>query len=218
MTDPTDSAPIASDSSADNVSGARRRSDETRGSILDCAREAFNNRPYSEVSLKDIAADVGVSAPLIIKYFGTKEALYEAQLDFTKVADRIANADFDSLGTYLVRVVVESPKDSPTSLVRKLADAGGNRHIVDALGEVFRGQVVSPVLQRVTEHTDGLETAGKDTGVSNAEMRAESAISMLLGVALMRRLITQDYFVQADIEAFIDYYGSLVQKVLDGKA
>ncbi len=217
MTDQTDSAPNSSSAEV-NSSGGRRRSEETRGCILDHARVAFNQRPYSEVSLKEIAAEAGVSAPLIIKYFGTKENLYEAQLDFSAVAERIAGMDFDCLGTALLRVVIEAPEDSPNSLIRKLADAGGNRRIVSTLGQVFRSQVVSPVLQRVYAEADELTRAGHGDDVSDAEMRAEAAISMLIGVAMMRRLITQDYFKQADVDAFVSYYGGLVQKVLDGEA
>ncbi|MGO1948563.1 MAG: TetR family transcriptional regulator [Mycobacteriaceae bacterium] len=210
MTDVTDSAPNEA-ASDDQVS--RRRADETRSRILTCARTAFNQRPYSEVSLKDIAVDVGVSAPLIIKYFGSKEHLYEAQLDFSPAAARIAEVEYSSLGAYMARIVVESPDDSPNSLIRKLADAGGNRHIVDTLGKVFREQMVAPVMKRVVDEAGDASAAA----TSHAEMRAEAAISMASGVALMRRLVTQEYFRCTDLEAFIAYYGGLIQNVLDGE-
>ncbi|MGV0868303.1 TetR/AcrR family transcriptional regulator [Corynebacterium kalidii] len=211
MSDQTESIPgePASALDVEAHTSARRRAEQTRVSILECAKAAFNQRPYGEVSLKDIANEVGVSAPLIIKYYGTKENLYEAQLDFTEAADRLSKVDFADMGTHLARLAVTSADDSPNSLVRKLADAGGNRHIVDTLGKVFRQQVVAPVLERVA--TESLRESSRD-----AEMRAEAAMSMVIGLALMRRLVTQEYFHEADVDAFIEYYGGLVQCVLDG--
>ncbi|MEJ6548616.1 MULTISPECIES: TetR/AcrR family transcriptional regulator [unclassified Corynebacterium] len=212
MSDQTESIPDEATSPRDNErqSSARRRAEQTRVSILERARVAFNQRPYSEVSLKDIAEDVGVSAPLIIKYYGTKENLYEAQLDFTEAAQRLDNVAFAEMGTHLARLAVTSADDSPNSLVRKLADAGGNRHIVDALGKVFRQQVVAPVLERVAAESLGHSP-------TDAEMRAEAAMSMVIGLALMRRLVTQEYFHEADVDAFVEYYGGLIQCVLDGE-
>ncbi|AHW64327.1 TetR/AcrR family transcriptional regulator [Corynebacterium glyciniphilum] len=211
MSDQTESIPgePASLHDPEPQTSARRRAEETRVSILERARTAFNQRPYSEVSLKDIANEVGVSAPLIIKYYGTKENLYEAQLDFTEAAERLNNVAFAEMGTHLARLAVTSADDSPNSLVRKLADAGGNRHIVDALGKVFRQQVVAPVLERVAA-----ESLGQSS--TDAEMRAEAAMSMVIGLALMRRLVTQEYFHDADVDAFVEYYGGLIQCVLDG--
>lgn len=211
MSDQTESIPgePAFPHAPEPQTSARRRAEETRVSILERARTAFNQRPYSEVSLKDIANDVGVSAPLIIKYYGTKENLYEAQLDFTEAAERLNNVAFAEMGTHLARLAVTSADDSPNSLVRKLADAGGNRHIVDALGKVFRRQVVAPVLERVAAES-------LDQSSTDAEMRAEAAMSMVIGLALMRRLVTQEYFHDADVDAFVEYYGGLIQCVLDG--
>jgi AcrR family transcriptional regulator len=211
MSDQTESIPgePVSALDAEAHTSARRRADQTRVSILECAKAAFNQRPYGEVSLKDIASEVGVSAPLIIKYYGTKENLYEAQLDFTEAAERLSKVDFSEMGKHLARLAVTSADDSPNSLVRKLADAGGNRHIVDTLGKVFRQQVVAPVLERVA--AESLMESPTD-----AEMRAEAAMSMVIGLALMRRLVTQEYFHEADVDAFIEYYGGLVQCVLDG--
>lgn len=213
MTDLTESIPGDSETTeaADRQSRARRRAEETRVDILEYARTAFNNRPYSEVSLKDIAEEVGVSPPLIIKYYGSKENLYEAQLDFSGAQEHLERVAFSEMGMHLARLAVTSADDSPNSLVRKLADAGGNRHIVDALGRVFRMQVVAPILERVTAICGETEES-----VREAERRGEAAMSMVLGLALMRRLVTQEYFTDADVEEFINYYGRLIQDVLDG--
>lgn len=208
MSDQTESIPSVPEPVEPQTS-ARRRAEETRVHILECARAAFNERPYSEVSLKDIAMEVGVSAPLIIKYYGSKENLYESQLDFSEAAEYLSQVPFPEMGDQLVRLVVTSADENPNSLIRKLADAGGNRHIVETLGRVYRMQVVTPILKRVAAESG-------DKSCADSEMRAEAAISMVLGLAVMRRLVTRDYFQAADVANFITYYGQLVQSVLDG--
>ena len=182
----------------------RRRSVDTRREILLSARKVFSERPYAEVSLKEIAADVGVSAPLIIKYFGTKENLFESQLDFSATADRLNEVPFGELGQHLTRIAVTSPADSPNSIVHRLADSGGNRHIVDAIGRVYREQVVDWLVKKIQE-----ESPSPD---------AESAMSMLAGLSLMRRVVTEDYFQSDRVDAFVDYYGSVIQGALNGEA
>ncbi|WP_261797008.1 TetR family transcriptional regulator [Corynebacterium provencense] len=194
----------------------RRRSEDTRREILIAARRVFSERPYSEVSLKEIAAEVGVSAPLIIKYFRTKENLFESQLDFSAAAARIEEVPFSDLGVYLTRLAVTSAPDSPNSIVHRLADSGGNRHIVDAIGRAYREQVVDWLVKKIAEESP--ENGNDSTEDSmDAETRAEAAMSMLAGLSLMRRLVTEDFFVSERVETFISYYGSLIQGALDGR-
>ena len=46
--------------------------------VLDAALELFALRGFADVSLRDISQKSGVSHPLILHHFGTKEALYSA--------------------------------------------------------------------------------------------------------------------------------------------
>ena len=55
---------------------------EKRDRILNSALEEFSNRDYEKASTNDIAQRAEVSKGLIFHYFGSKQALYEALLDF----------------------------------------------------------------------------------------------------------------------------------------
>ena len=46
--------------------------------------------------------DAGVSAPLIIKYFGSKEQLYEALVDFQAGAQVLFDGPLETLGERMV--------------------------------------------------------------------------------------------------------------------
>jgi AcrR family transcriptional regulator len=52
--------------------------DERRQLILDAARRLFCQRPYSEVSMADLAEAAGVARGLLHHYFGSKRDLYLA--------------------------------------------------------------------------------------------------------------------------------------------
>jgi AcrR family transcriptional regulator len=56
----------------------RLEPDERREQIFACAARLFGERPYSDVSTSDIAAEAGVARGLINHYFGTKRELYLA--------------------------------------------------------------------------------------------------------------------------------------------
>jgi AcrR family transcriptional regulator len=48
---------------------------------LDAARNLFAERGYASVTMDEIAAEVGVTKPLLYTYFGNKEGLYLACME-----------------------------------------------------------------------------------------------------------------------------------------
>ena len=56
-----------------------RSPEETKARILDAAQIAFADKGYARAVVRDIAEIADVAPSLIIHYFGTKEALFEAE-------------------------------------------------------------------------------------------------------------------------------------------
>lgn len=54
------------------------KGDDRRTQLLDAARGEFVDRGYRDVTTSDVAAAAGVSDALVLKHFGTKEALFRA--------------------------------------------------------------------------------------------------------------------------------------------
>lgn len=54
--------------------------DERRQQLLERGAELFTSRPYDELSMKQIAAEVGISKGLLYHYFPSKQAFFEATL------------------------------------------------------------------------------------------------------------------------------------------
>ena len=49
--------------------------------MLAAARRAFEERGYRDASMDDIAAQAGITKPMLYAYFGSKQGLYEACLE-----------------------------------------------------------------------------------------------------------------------------------------
>ncbi len=84
-----------------------RDASATRRAILASAKAAFANAPYDSVGVREIASGAGVTAMLVNRYFGSKEALF-AEVIASKMAEP----------TMLTADVLRSP-----NLARELATA-----------------------------------------------------------------------------------------------
>jgi len=73
----------------------RRRGgrEQTIADILDAAEKLFSERGFTAVTVRDIAAEAGVSHALVHRYLGSKEDVYRATL--VRSEDVIRSAAFD---------------------------------------------------------------------------------------------------------------------------
>jgi AcrR family transcriptional regulator len=85
-----------------SVGGPPRRvrmdPDARRDQILQVAARLFAKRPYSDVSVSDIAGEAGIARGLLHHYFGSKRELY---LELVRIAARapLGSAPPEALGT-----------------------------------------------------------------------------------------------------------------------
>lgn len=84
--------------------GPYRNGNETRAQIVRAAARVFAERGYAAGSLRQIAAEVGVSAASLVQHFGTKEGLLNAVLRYWDAEsahpthdDRVGIAYFEAL-------------------------------------------------------------------------------------------------------------------------
>lgn len=60
----------------------RRDAEATKAAILRAARHLMARHAHADITLKVIADRAGVSAPLVLKYFGNKDALFARVMSF----------------------------------------------------------------------------------------------------------------------------------------
>lgn len=191
-------------SHAETVAPERRRrtAEETRKLIVDAAGVAFATRPYREITLKDIAEDAGVSASLIIKYFGSKEQLFEELIDFQSGAEALLDCPLEQLGEHMVSLFARPSEPYRPLSMNILFMSGTSEENSRTLRENYSTQIIDALAARLP---------GPD-----ARLRAELAISMVMGLAIMRRRMMRE-LATGTVEDVLPMYAPLVQKLLDGE-
>ena len=147
-----------------------RNATRTRNAIFLAAGRHFARRGYSHVTLKEIADDVGVTPAMIVRYYGTKLALFEAVARGSELAlSPFGGGDRREWLLARAREVVAYYQDdastSGVALLRSL-DLDG--------GELFRSE-----LERRLRQMWSSEVTGPD-----AELRLRLIGGILLGVGL----------------------------------
>lgn len=84
----------------------------TRASILESARQRFAREGYDGASLREIAADAGVDAALISRYFGSKDELFaEVVAVACEPKPDMFGGDRATFGERMAKTVLEDPQD-----------------------------------------------------------------------------------------------------------
>ncbi|HZZ52002.1 MAG TPA: TetR family transcriptional regulator [Pseudonocardia sp.] len=152
----------------------KRNADQTRQNILVAAGRRFSRAGYANVRLKDIADDVGITAPLVIRYFGSKEALFR-EVAMDEAGPTIASADLDgpldTLGRRMAQLCVRYWLDRTANfpsiaLIRSL-------DFEEAKG-LFITEFARRLIRPLTETLPG----------PDAEIRAKLISAQFMGVGL----------------------------------
>ena len=172
---------------------------ETEAAILASARTQFSRYGFERVGVRDIADAAGVNAALVIRYFGSKEELFEQAVLQEVELVQLFELPREQLGEVLVRYIL-SKKDTD-SLLALLRSAGHEQASV-LLRQSLEAQFITPL-------TALLE--GKDK-----TLRAGLIAAQLLGIALMRDVVASGSLAGVDETRIVTLYAPLIQKLIDG--
>jgi AcrR family transcriptional regulator len=191
----------------------------TRAAILDSALRAFSRAGYDGVGTREIARDAGVTAMLVNRYFGSKEALFAAAVEVAFAGDpghSVRGLLRDLVGDFASeRLSVREPApnnclhtlrtSSETELAGRIANlivgkAGPPPGPVDPLLLVLRSAsndraavIIRESIQRNFERP--LRTRLEGQGIAE---RAALLLAILAGFQLMRRIIRIDGLSEGD--------------------
>ena len=185
----------------------RQNSTTTRARIVEVAAAYFTRKPFSKVSLKEIATEAGVSAPLIIKYFRTKEGLLEELINFEAMKDLICEVPFGDIGTSLADDAINGDRSSTSSLVALLMATAGSPAAVKTVTDQFQEVIGGALFDRIRDEAPGV------TGDEDAEQRCQYALAMYTGLGTV--LVSYARGIPSEGAAAVDSYGAHIQRVLE---
>lgn len=194
--------------STDHRPGPRGERGELSARILASARTKFAIEGFAGTTVRAIARDAGVDPALVHHYFGTKDALLSACIEFPpSFLDRIRAAwqsPIESLGRTLVRTTLENwrSKDSEPVMRAVLLIAAHHEPTRNQLRQIITGQLMGPA------------TIGR----SEAERTTRSSLiaSQLLGLGLVRYVWQIEPLASLDESVIIETVGATVQHYVDG--
>lgn len=190
--------------------GRRPGRPNTRDAILAAARQAFAERGYDGASIRSIAAAAGVDPALVHHYFGTKDELFAATVNFpanpAEFVPRVLAGGAEGVGERLVRAFV-STWDSPVGAagVALLRSAVSSQLAARLLREFLTTQI----LRRVT--------AMLEIDPAEAPLRAALVASQVSGLALMRYVLKVEPLASAPPEDVVAAVAPTIQRYLTGE-
>lgn len=155
-------------------SAPQRSAAHTRERILHAARRHFSQHSYDRVGTRDIAAEAGVDAALVNRYFGGKERLFAEVITGGFRLEEQLPAQLSELGAHLVERVLRepSPASEEWNPLLVLLRAVGNPAIASLVSVRFHSEFIGPLAKLLR---------GRD-----AEARAALIASYLIGLASVR--------------------------------
>ena len=171
----------------------------TRDAILASAEQRFVVGGYAGTSVRDIAAGAGVDAALVIRHFGSKEALF---LEATRLHAHHApelDGPIEELGRHLIESML-APDDQVKAIFIALLRAGDSDGVSVRLREAHDDFFVEPLRARLT---------GPD-----ADLRARLAASLVGGLLYSLWAVGDEALAATDHERIVERYAPLLQQLI----
>ncbi|HEY3686721.1 MAG TPA: TetR family transcriptional regulator [Streptosporangiaceae bacterium] len=186
--------------------GRRPGPTETREAILTAARELFGERGYDGATIRAIAGQAGVDPALVHHFFGNKEQVFVAAMAVpfnpAEAIPRVLEGPQEEFGERLVRffLSVWDAPDSRSAFLGLVRSAMTN----DQAAAMFREFLRQALLGRVAA----------TLGVS--PLRAEAAMSHMIGVVLLRYVLRVEPLATLDEEELVRLIAPSIQRYLAG--
>lgn len=182
---------------------------DTRARILATAREMFARNGANGTTIRGIAAEANVDPALVHHYFGSKAQLFAAAVDIPvdpqRIITALSAAPTEQLGHTVATVVLtmwDSELGPRLKAILRDALAGGSPGMI---GAFLRDVVTQAVVPRIDD------PAG--TGI----IRAEFAVTQVLGVLMARHILELQPFAGLPLEQVIEAIAPNLQRYFTGE-
>jgi AcrR family transcriptional regulator len=162
-------------------SGRRPGDSGTRQLIAAAARRQFGEQGYDRTSIRSVAAEAGVDPALVMRFYGSKQQLFEAVLDLP----------FDPAGV-LASVTAGDRAQAGERLARFLVTAMQTPESAAAVTGLVRAATSEPEAARVLRERytrDVLLPLARRLDVDRPELRAALTATQTVGLVMSRHIL-----------------------------
>jgi AcrR family transcriptional regulator len=177
----------------------------TRAAILEAARLRFTRDGFDRVGVRDIAADAGINAALVIRYFGSKENLFTEAITEAFNLDALLDVEREIFGETLAHYIF-SKRETPGALdpLIALLRSATNEQAGAILRRSIEQQFILPLARWL---------GGKD-----AELRASLIAALIMGLTVTRDVIGSEPLASSETEPLVALVAPTLQAYVDGSA
>jgi AcrR family transcriptional regulator len=177
------------------------RSERTRRTILDAARSAFAARGYEQTTIRAVAAQAGIDASMVMRYFGSKAGLFAAAATIDLDAPDLEGVPARRRGEVLVRHFVSRWERDPSEdmLVFLLRTAVTDDSVAEQMQMTFDRMVVAPL---------------QELRYPEVQQRAALIGSQLMGLALCRYILRLEPLASLTNDAVVAGVAPTIQRYL----
>jgi AcrR family transcriptional regulator len=186
--------------------GRRPGPTETREAILSAARHLFAEKGYDGASIRAIARAADVDPALVHHFFGTKEALFVAAMEFpvnpAEVLPYVLGGPRESTGRRMAQTFLREwgRPEARGPLIGLLRSAMTN----EQAAELLRQFVSAAILSRVGDRFDV------------PLVRIEAAAAQMIGVAILRYVLRVEPLASVSDEELVELLAPTLQRYFDG--
>ena len=184
------------------VPEAERKGQRTRRQILEAARTVFGEVGYERATVRGIAAAANVDKSSIVKYFGTKQKLFEEAVTWTIPINDVVSEDPSQTAENLARGMLAAWSADPNSPMAVLLRASMTSE--DA-AQILRTHITYHAISAIATTIDR----------PDARLRAALLGAMLMGIASQRYLLRMPDLVDVDTEHILQLITPALRAVID---
>ena len=185
--------------------GRRRGTAGTREKILAAARSHFGEAGFEATTIRGIAAGAGVDPALVPHYFGSKEGVFLAAMQFpadpAEFIPRLLAPGLDDLGERIALFFLEM-WDSPAgaSLLGLIRSVVSSELAADLMREFITREVLGRLAAAIK--------------LDHAQLRVSLVGSQLVGLAMLRYVIRVPALERASRKELARWIGPSLQRYL----
>ena len=173
----------------------------TRQAIATAAEALFAEGGYAGTSVRAVAARAGVDPSLVIRHFGTKDALFLQTVPLAGYFEPITEGPLDGMGERLVAWLLSPGRRARLSTYRVMMRASDRAVVREKLVEALEQLFITPLAPRLT----GPEP----------QLRARLIAAQIGGLLDAMTMIEDPLLAEADQGSITRVYGAAIQLLID---